>query len=67
MLTGVVEVGLFCHMAKAVYFGNEVRLSPLTLSHLRHPPHHFISLLSLIPLLSLIVPSPLIAPLNTHA
>ncbi|KAI0339244.1 ribose 5-phosphate isomerase [Trametopsis cervina] len=23
MLTGVVEVGLFCHMAKAVYFGNE--------------------------------------------
>lgn len=24
MLTGVVEVGLFCHMAKAVYFGNEV-------------------------------------------
>lgn len=32
MLTGVVEVGLFCHMAKAVYFGNEVRL-PLTLPH----------------------------------
>ena len=25
MLTGVVEVGLFCHMTKAVYFGNEVR------------------------------------------
>jgi ribose 5-phosphate isomerase A len=25
MLTGVVEVGLFCHMAKAAYFGNEVR------------------------------------------
>ena len=24
MLTGVVEVGLFCHMAKAAYFGNEV-------------------------------------------
>ncbi|KAI0318069.1 ribose 5-phosphate isomerase A-domain-containing protein [Amylostereum chailletii] len=23
MLTGVVEVGLFCHMAKAAYFGNE--------------------------------------------
>ncbi|KIP03655.1 hypothetical protein PHLGIDRAFT_110604 [Phlebiopsis gigantea 11061_1 CR5-6] len=23
MLTGVVEVGLFCHMAKAVYFGNQ--------------------------------------------
>lgn len=22
MLTGVVEVGLFCHMAKAAYFGN---------------------------------------------
>lgn len=26
MLTGVVEVGLFCHMAKSVYFGNEVCL-----------------------------------------
>lgn len=26
MLTGVVEVGLFCHMAKAAYFGNQVRL-----------------------------------------
>lgn len=26
MLTGVVEVGLFCDMAKAAYFGNEVRL-----------------------------------------
>lgn len=25
MLTGVVEVGLFCDMAKAAYFGNEVR------------------------------------------
>lgn len=24
MLTGVVEVGLFCHMARAAYFGNEV-------------------------------------------
>jgi len=24
MLTGVVEVGLFCHMAKAAYFGNKV-------------------------------------------
>lgn len=24
MLTGVVEVGLFCDMAKAAYFGNEV-------------------------------------------
>jgi len=24
MLTGVVEVGLFCHMAEAAYFGNEV-------------------------------------------
>ena len=24
MLTGVVEVGLFCHMAKAAYFGNAV-------------------------------------------
>ncbi len=23
MLTGVVEVGLFCRMAKAAYFGNE--------------------------------------------
>lgn len=27
MLTGVVEVGLFCHMAQAAYFGNEVRTS----------------------------------------
>jgi ribose 5-phosphate isomerase A len=24
MLTGVVEVGLFCGMAKAAYFGNPV-------------------------------------------
>ncbi len=24
MLTGVVEVGLFCGMAKAAYFGNQV-------------------------------------------
>lgn len=24
MLTGVVEVGLFCDMAQAAYFGNEV-------------------------------------------
>ena len=23
MLTGIVEVGLFCHMAKASYFGNQ--------------------------------------------
>ena len=29
MLTGVVEVGLFCHMARAAYFGNEVRISLL--------------------------------------
>lgn len=28
MLTGVVEVGLFCKMAKAAYFGNEVRVPP---------------------------------------
>lgn len=27
MLTGVVEVGLFCKMAKAAYFGNEVSVS----------------------------------------
>ena len=27
MLTGVVEVGLFCHMAQAAYFGNAVRSS----------------------------------------
>ncbi|KAF4610011.1 hypothetical protein D9613_010645 [Agrocybe pediades] len=26
MLTGVVEVGLFCHMAKAAYFGNSASL-----------------------------------------
>lgn len=26
MLTGVVEVGLFCHMARAAYFGNAVRI-----------------------------------------
>ena len=23
LITGVVEVGLFCHMAKAAYFGNQ--------------------------------------------
>jgi ribose 5-phosphate isomerase A len=27
MFTGVVEVGLFCGMAKAAYFGNEVRFT----------------------------------------
>jgi hypothetical protein len=27
MLTGVVEVGLFCHMAQAAYFGNEVSIT----------------------------------------
>jgi hypothetical protein len=27
MLTGVVEVGLFCGMAKAAYFGNQVSLT----------------------------------------
>jgi hypothetical protein len=27
MLTGVVEVGLFCRIAKAAYFGNGVRYS----------------------------------------
>ncbi|THH04115.1 hypothetical protein EW146_g10263 [Bondarzewia mesenterica] len=32
MLTGVVEVGLFCHMVKAAYFGNQVRLPPSFLS-----------------------------------
>ena len=26
-LTGVVEVGLFCNMAKAAYFGNEVSVA----------------------------------------
>lgn len=34
MLTGVVEVGLFCGMAKAAYFGNEVR------SHISHLSFH---------------------------
>lgn len=29
MLTGVVEVGLFCGMAKAAYFGNQVGSKPL--------------------------------------
>lgn len=29
MLTGVVEVGVFCNMAKAAYFGNDVWISPL--------------------------------------
>jgi hypothetical protein len=42
MLTGVVEVGLFCHMAQAAYFGNEVDTCccahmrpnlPVTISH----------------------------------
>lgn len=34
MLTGVVEVGLFCNMAQAAYFGNEVseRVSCLLIS-----------------------------------
>lgn len=34
MLTGVVEVGLFCDMAQAAYFGNEVseRVSCLFIS-----------------------------------
>jgi len=27
MLTGVVEVGLFCGMTKAAYFGNQVSLT----------------------------------------
>ena len=40
MLTGVVEVGLFCGMAKAAYFGNEVcfftALGPFILPHFRH-------------------------------
>lgn len=26
MLTGVVEVGIFCHMIKAAYFGNQAGL-----------------------------------------
>jgi len=29
MLTGVVEVGLFCNMAQAAYFGNAVRFPHL--------------------------------------
>jgi len=28
VLTGVVEVGLFCGTAQAAYFGNEVRFFP---------------------------------------
>lgn len=31
LVTGVVEVGLFCGMAKVAYFGNEVRHSPRAL------------------------------------
>lgn len=27
LLTGVVEVGLFCNVARAAYFGNEVRIT----------------------------------------
>lgn len=30
LLTGVVEVGLFCDVAKAAYFGNHVRICPST-------------------------------------
>lgn len=30
MITGVVEVGLFCHMAKAAYFGNDVSIALVT-------------------------------------
>ncbi|KAF9465913.1 ribose-5-phosphate isomerase [Collybia nuda] len=38
MLTGVVEVGLFCHMAKSAYFGNEdgsvtIKLNDGTVEH----------------------------------
>lgn len=29
LITGVVEVGLFCNIAKAAYFGNQVRHSRL--------------------------------------
>ncbi|KAG8824254.1 ribose-5-phosphate isomerase rki1 [Serendipita sp. 399] len=32
LLTGVVEVGLFCGMAKAAYFGNQARILKLILS-----------------------------------
>ncbi len=36
MLTGVVEVGLFCGMAKAAYFGNEVCCDiPIRLAQLK--------------------------------
>lgn len=30
LITGVVEVGLFCNMARAAFFGNEVSLPPHT-------------------------------------
>ncbi|KAF7984958.1 hypothetical protein HWV62_9897 [Athelia sp. TMB] len=33
MITGVVEVGLFCHMAKAAYFGNDVSIDILLVVH----------------------------------
>jgi len=35
MLTGVVEVGLFCKMARAAYFGNSV--SEIALGSTRDP------------------------------
>ena len=39
MLTGVVEVGLFCHMAQAAYFGNEVSVNLFfTALLLKFPP-----------------------------
>ena len=40
MLTGVVEVGLFCHMAQAAYFGNVVRFSPFLLPAWNIPPDY---------------------------
>ena len=30
LITGVVEVGLFCNMAKAAYFGNQASNVPIT-------------------------------------
>ena len=41
MLSGVVEVGLFCHMAKAAYFGNEVSLLGVLLNQAQvHDDYH---------------------------
>jgi hypothetical protein len=47
MLTGVVEVGLFCHMAKAAYFGEAVCIDLILSSPIHlHPIFSFCGILT---------------------